>query len=371
MNTDLLQRRVEEALARAVGEGGETGLQAAAYRDGELVVDAWAGLADPGTGRAVDSRSLFHVFSCGKAVTATAVHLLAQAGRLDYDSPVARYWPDFGVPGKESVTVRHVLTHTSGVARLPGTTTLGELCDWERMCRVLCGLDPLWPPGGATGYHGLTFGWILGEVVRGADGRHLQDLVAQDVLDPLGLRDSMALGRLSDSMSARSVVHLDDGVVPEPAPLDVPADESPCAAWANHPAYLDACVPATATATAEGLARLFASLVGGVGRQRVPLLSPDRLAAATSLAVDAVDLFSGSRVRRGLGYLLGRLRLPADDDVAVFGHHGLGGSLVFAAPAHRFSFALTKNNLTGHAFAGSTADLVVRAMGMEVDFLLP
>lgn len=366
-----MQRRVEEALASAVGEGGEVGLQVAAYWGGELVVDASAGLADPRTGRRVDSGSLFHVFSCGKAVTATAVHLLAERGRLDYDSPVARYWPEFGVLGKESITVRQVLTHTSGIPRLPDATTLGELCDWERVCEELCGLSPLWPPGASTGYHGLTFGWILGEVIRGADGRHVRDMVAQDVLGPLGLLDSVALGGLAESMPARTAAHLEDGVVPESARLDAPADETPCAAWANHPGYLDACIPATATATAEGLARLFASLAGGVGPGRDRLLPAERVAAAVLPAVDAVDLFSGSRVRRGLGYLLGRLRLPAGDEVDVFGHHGLGGSIVFADPVRGFSFALTKNNLTGRPFAGGAVDLATRAMGMAVDFLLP
>jgi CubicO group peptidase (beta-lactamase class C family) len=364
-STETLQRRVEEILAEAVENGTEVGLQAAAYLGQELVVDAAAGVADTRTGRAVDSTTLFHAFSCGKAVTATAVHLLADRGRLSYSAPIAAYWPEFGTRGKNAITVRHVLSHTSGVPRLPATTTLGDLCDWEVACRLICDLEPLWKPGSKTGYHGLTYGWILGEVVRRLDGRDIRSFVEQEITGPLGIDDCLGLGIPAD-LIARVAVHLDDGVVPPPALAGVLADEQPAAAWANDPAYLRACIPGTATGSARGLARLFAALANGGAFGGVRLLSEARLSAATAVAVDARDVLSGNLVRRGLGYLLGRSG-HVMGDAGTFGHNGLGGTLVLADPAHGLSFALVKNNLTDDESETSTLSRVIRGLRTELE----
>src|SRR5712692_5001381 len=124
-------RVVQEAVNAAIREGGEIGLQVAAYVDGALVVDVWGGLADETTGREVDGDTLFPVFSVTKAVTATALHLQAERGLVSYDEPIATYWPEFAASGKEAATVRHALSHRLGVPQLPADVTPASLGDWD------------------------------------------------------------------------------------------------------------------------------------------------------------------------------------------------------------------------------------------------
>jgi CubicO group peptidase (beta-lactamase class C family) len=164
-----------------VGRNVEAGLQVAAYLDGELVVDAWSGLADTSTGRNVDGETMFVTFSSTKGITATVIHLLAERGLLDYDVPIARYWPDFGRRGRRgnsSGTVRHVLSHRIGVPQVPDSITSDNMSDWEGVCRAVADLEFLWEPGVRTGYHAITYGWILGVVARRIDGQLHSDIQA-------------------------------------------------------------------------------------------------------------------------------------------------------------------------------------------------
>ena len=162
---------VQQALDYATREGGEIGVQVAAYLDGKLVVDAWSGVADPATGRRVDGETLFNVFSVTKAVAVTALHILADRGHIEYDAPVARYWPEYGVHGKQRTTVRDVLTHRACVPQMPDGMTPERMCDWQWMTDAIAGLTPLAEPGTKTLYLSMTFGWIVGELVRSEERR--------------------------------------------------------------------------------------------------------------------------------------------------------------------------------------------------------
>jgi CubicO group peptidase (beta-lactamase class C family) len=129
------------------------------------------------------------VFSTTKGITATCIHLLAERGQVEYDAPVARYWPAFGGSGKEAVTLRDALTHRAGVPQMPDGLTPGDLGDWDRICAGIAAEAPLWEPGTQTGYHAYTFGWILGEVLRRVDGRPIARFVQEEICAPLGIRD--------------------------------------------------------------------------------------------------------------------------------------------------------------------------------------
>src|SRR5689334_19980134 len=182
-------REVRALLDELVGSGREVGLQVAAYLDGELAVDCWAGLAARASGpgrvdRPVDGDSLFTVFSTGKGVVATALHLLAERGQVDYGAPVARYWPEFAQSGKERVTVRDALSHRSGVPQMPDGLVAEDLLDWDRMVAAITRLSPIFPPGTTTAYHALTYGWIVGEVVRRVDGRPVGQFVQEEICAP-------------------------------------------------------------------------------------------------------------------------------------------------------------------------------------------
>jgi CubicO group peptidase (beta-lactamase class C family) len=196
-----LQERVQTLIDQLVDSGDEVGLQVAAYVDGELVVDAWAGVADEATGRTVDGDTLFTTWSTTKGFVATCLHILADQGRVAYDTPIAHYWPEFAAHGKESTTVRHALTHMTGIPQMPDGVTPELMTDWDAMCAAIAGHAPLWSPGSKPGYHAWTFGWIIGEIIRRVDGRPVAQFAQEELCRPLGITD-FYLG-IPDAVEAR------------------------------------------------------------------------------------------------------------------------------------------------------------------------
>lgn len=364
--TDV-QARVQSCLDDLVGRGIERGLQVAAFLDGEQVVDAWAGIADPTTGRPVDGETLFTVFSCSKGVTATVVHQLAERGALDYDTPVAAYWPEFGTHGKERITVRHILSHTAGVPQMPAGGTQTDMADWDGVCRALADLTPLWEPGTATGYHGLTYGFILGEVARRADGRAIAQIVQEDICQPLGISSlffgipDMAEPRVAPLENDRTI---DDTPAPPPDSYFERAMPGLFLAnvWANLPEIRRASIPAGGgIMNARALARHYAALMGD-GVHGVRLLTHERVEIATTLQTDADDLVTGMPGRKALGYALGGPLSVYSERITAFGHGGYGGATGFADPQYRLAFALAKNRLAATIPNESAAYLVARAL---------
>jgi CubicO group peptidase (beta-lactamase class C family) len=361
--TDV-QARVQALLDDLVGRDVERGLQVAAYRNGELIVDAWAGVADATTGRAVDGETLFTVFSSTKGVTSTVIHLLAERGALDYDDPIAKFWPEFGAHGKGGITIRQALTHTAGIPQRPAE---GQESDWEGMCRAIADLTPLWEPGTRMGYHAATFGWILGEVARRADGRPINQIVAEDICRPLGIT-SLFFG-IPDAAEPR-VATLENDVSIERAP-DFPPDSlivrampnsKMYAARFNRPDVRRAVHPAGGgIMNARALARHYAALIGD-GVAGVRLLPPERVRLATALQIEGKDATLQTFVRRGLGYMLGTPGSTMSGRVTAFGHAGYGGSIGFADPEYGLTFALTKNRLAFGLSSTTTVDIVARAV---------
>lgn len=342
--TPTVQSLIDELIA----SGEETGLQVVAYHHGRIVVDAWGGIADPTSARLVGPDTLFTAFSATKAVTATVIHLLADAGLLDYEAPVAHYWPEFGARGKEGITLRHVLTHTAGVPQMPRGATPESMIDWAGMVAAIADLEPLWAPGARTGYHGLTFGWILGEVAQRVTGRPFAELVAARVADPAGIRDlylgvpSADLGRVATltagPISRRPISP--DALLLKAIPISV----SPSPRVYNRPDVRQAALPGGGgIMSARALARMYASLVGEVDGRR--LMRPERLAVATTLQVDGHDEVLDEPIRKAMGYFLGSETAPMGPEPYLFGHPGAGGSLGYGDPQHGFAFALTKNRL--------------------------
>ena len=188
-----VQARVQALIDDFIDRDVERGLQVAAYHNGKLIVDAWGGLADAATGRAVDGDTLFTVWSVTKGITATALHILADRGMLDFDRPVATYWPEFGVNGKQNITLRHIMSHTAGLPQMPEGATAADTCDWELMTSRIAELTPVWEPGTAMGYHALTYGWLAGEVARRVDGRPFAQIVQDEICRPLDI-DALFLG---------------------------------------------------------------------------------------------------------------------------------------------------------------------------------
>src|SRR3989442_2009159 len=206
---------VQEAVNAAIRAGGEIGLQVAVYVDGERVVDVWGGLADETTGRTVNGDTLFPVFSVTKAVTATALHSQAERSLVDYDPPIAHYWPEFAAHGKEKGTVRDALTHRIGIPQMPEGVTPELMCDWEWMVQRLADMKPLFAPGSKSAYLAYSFGWIIGEVVRRTDPkkRPFGAFVQEEICAPLGI-ENLWIG-IPDRVEPR-VAKLTN--IPRPAP---------------------------------------------------------------------------------------------------------------------------------------------------------
>ena len=358
-----INNRVQTVMDDLIGRGIEQGLQVAAYLDGQLVVDAWAGIADATTGRLVDGETLFPVWSTTKGITATVIHLLVERGLLDYDAPVARYWPEFGVNGKQEITLRQVLTHAAGVPQVPDGFGWADFGDWDRVCRAVAELTPLWEPGTATGYHALTFGWILGEVAQRVDGRPFKAIVQEDVCRPLGIT-SLYIG-IPDEVEPR-VAQMEPGssAFPPPPPdaliWRAAPDLGRVHEHANAPGFRRAVIPAgNGIMNARSVARFYSALACGEP-DGVWLLSLERIRMATKLQTAAVDLVLGVPVANALGYALGGPFSAMGDRMSAFGHGGAGGSVGFADPQYRFAIGFAKNRMVSSLPGEDAAYLIAR-----------
>src|SRR6266480_3049930 len=189
-----VQQRVQEAIEGLVESVVERGIQVAVYHDGEPLVEAIAGVADPATGRLVRSDTPFYNFSIVKGAAATIAHILVDRGLFGYDTPVAKIWPEFGARGKQGVTIRQVLNHSAGVPQIPLDTTPEDLCDWDKMCAAIADQELWWEPGTKIGYHAYTFGYIVGEVIRRVTGKRISQVLREEVAGPLGVADELWFG---------------------------------------------------------------------------------------------------------------------------------------------------------------------------------
>ncbi|HET6795183.1 MAG TPA: serine hydrolase domain-containing protein [Acidimicrobiales bacterium] len=187
--------RVREVLSANLDSGADLGASVAVYLDGEAVVDIWGGWRDPDRTVPWDRDTIVNVWSTTKTMTALCALILADRGELDLDAPVARYWPEFAAGGKSEVLVRHLMSHTSGLSGWAEPVTMGDLYDWERTTSLLAAQGPWWEPGTASGYHALTQGYLVGEVVRRITGHSLGRFFADEVSGPWAPTSTSAFRR--------------------------------------------------------------------------------------------------------------------------------------------------------------------------------
>ena len=349
---------VDQVLQDLVAQGRELGLQVCAYLDGRLVVDSWAGVADRATGRKVDGETLFNVFSVTKPLAATALHMQVDRGRLDYDARVADYWPEYAQNGKGATTVRDVLTHRAGVPQMPAGVTPELMSDWDWMVARIAELTPLAPPGEKTLYLSMTFGWIVGELVRRTDpaGRSLGAFVREEIAAPLKAPD-LWIG-LPDAQASR-VARLED------AQAFVPPEHLPPLFTASMPGPVDL-VPAVferpevrraeiagvgGIFTARSCARFWAMLAQGGALDGVRLISEDlvRTFNTPRAASDEPDpvMFNMPIPLSTAGFWLGGDQPPvaaAKHPYAIC-HPGAGNSIAFADPKSRLAVAICHNHM--------------------------
>ena len=335
--------KVRAVLESIVRDTDEIGLQVAAYLDGQLVIDAWAGMADPAAGKPVDGDTLFMLSSTTKGVTATCMHACVEKHKLSYDMPIVEVWPEFGAHGKEKATLRHALTHQTGVPQTPVGYTPEWLSDWDRMCRGIADLAPMFTIGQRTAYHSLNYGYINGEILRRVDGRTIAQFLQQEICKPLGI-DGAYLG-VPDSELGRVAV-LTDGP-PAPADYDArmvgePAGSHVADAFNKRP-VMQASIPGSGGLfSARGLARHYAMLANWGELDGVRVLPEARIRAGIELQSYEWDEIYWIRARRALGYRRGIDTGPLASPDA-FGHVGGGGSFGYADPARRLGIGFSKN----------------------------
>ena len=344
-----LQDKIQEAIDEMVDSGTERGLQVTVYRQGELVVDAVAGVADPESGRPYTSATPVYCYSVCKAAASTLVHMLVEGGRFGYDTPVAELWPGFAAHRKQGVTVRHVLNHTAGVPSVPLTTTIEDLCDWDKMCSAIADSELWWEPGTKIGYHAYTFGYIVGEIIRRVTGKPISQVLLEKICVPLGISNELYFG-MPRSEHHRLAV-LEDAPMPPgfqmpELPPDLPMFKAapmslfPNAAFGNRPDTLAADIPAGGKTSSRAIAKMYAALLGEVNG--VQLLPPERLREATTESFSGIDEVFGMPTKWALGYSIGA---PGSNSETAFGVGGVGGSFAYGDAATGIAFGLTKNRM--------------------------
>ncbi|MFI2236971.1 serine hydrolase domain-containing protein [Streptomyces chrestomyceticus] len=381
---------VRAEFARNFAERDEVGAAVAVWLDGEPVVDLWGGHADADGTRPWERDTLVTVYSTSKGMTALCAHLLADRGELDLDAPVARYWPEFAQAGKGEVPVRWLLSHRVGLIGPREPLTAEDVYDWEKTCAVLAATEPWWEPGTAQGYHAVSFGFLVGEVVRRITGVSLGTFLRTEITEPLGAdlyigtpasehgRCAQFIGPEGDGVLSSAFPGIPDGTVrsldSHPfAPLALAMRHMPMGD-VNSAACRSAEIPAgNGNATARGLAAVYRALGDG------ELVGPGTLAALRERQSrpGESDLVLGAFAEENLpfawasGYMLNESHYFGPNRTA-FGHGGAGGSLAFADPENRLAYAYVMNSFGGGTTGDDTRNLklveaVYAALGQAGD----
>ncbi|CAD7855401.1 MAG: hypothetical protein [Olavius algarvensis Gamma 1 endosymbiont] len=355
-----LQNAIQTLLDELVESGEEMGLQAAVYIEGQLVADCFAGWRSQDRETLVSKDTLFTVYSCTKGVVASAVHILAERGIIDYERPVTEYWPEFAEAGKGSVTVAQALNHLAGIPQtiqIKGKSTSEIWANLDLCVAEVARLKPIFPPGSTACYHGLTFGWIVEGIVRGV-GRSLSEVVAEEIARPLHIGDEMYLGTPA-SEHGRMATPFEKpptGELPEIDPLVLRCVPLPDLVEAlNQPEVRSSQVAAgNMSTTAQALARHYAALVGEVDGCR--LVSETHLERVFSHRSDLPDVTLQRLVTvlpqetpRAGGYQMNTGRrdqiMYYGPNPRTFGHNGYGGSFGCADPDAKVALGYTKTLL--------------------------
>lgn len=347
-------------------ELGEVGAGYSLYVDGAQVVNVWGGTADHHGEKPYDEDTLQLVFSTTKGATAACANLLAQRGELDVDLPVAHYWPEFAQAGKARLPVRYLLCHKAGLPVFEGSLSADEVFAWDPVIRALESSPPIWDPGSTHGYHAVTYGYLVGEVVRRISGKSLGTFFHDEFARPLGLEFWIGLPEEHEHRVARLVGAL-AGDTPgegEESVAVLPSDSVIMRATSlnhaldglehgfNNSALMRAEMPAANGITnARSLARFYAGLIGTVeGGPAAPLLSPvqvDKARTRQTEGRDRVLSFPGLDIETafGLGFWAASPMSPFGGAPGAFGHSGAGGSVGFADPDQGIAVGYVMNKM--------------------------
>jgi CubicO group peptidase (beta-lactamase class C family) len=353
-------QRVKEAFAANFADHGDVGAALVLVVDSEVVVDIWGGYADAARTRLWEQDTIVNVFSTTKGVVATCANRLIEQGKLDPEAPVAKYWPEFAQAGKETLPVKYILNHQAGLPAVDNIIPRELGFQWAPLVDALAAQKPWWEPGTKHGYHTVTFGHLVGELVRRITGKSVGTYWRTEIAEPAGIDFHIGFGPELDGRCAEVI----------PAPFQMPDPDHPLGkAFLNpasvtfksymitpepmlNPQYMNtrewraAEVPAAnGHGNARSLARMYGALAADGQLDGFRILHPETVAESTreqSYGPDEV-VFYNTRFARGFARSLPEYKLSPGD--ALFGHGGLGGSFGYADPEARFGFAYTMNKM--------------------------
>ena len=321
---------VRDALSGSLDAGTDVGASVAVLVEGEPVVDIWGGFADEARTEPWQRDTITNVWSTTKTMTFLCALMLADRGELDFNAPVARYWPEFAAGGKAAVEVRQLMAHTAGLSGWTVQIEPEDLADWEKCTSLLAAQEPWWEPGSASGYHALTQGYLIGEVVRRITGVTIGTWFASEVAGPLGADFHIGLPASEDDRVSLVIPPEAVGLAgADPGSIAVRTFTSPLldAAMATQTWWRRAEIPA---ANGQGNARSVAtvqSIIAGRGEARgVRLLSPEGCDIVFEEQANGKDLVLGVPMRFGMGYGLSGELMPMGPRACFWG--GYGGSLI-------------------------------------------
>ena len=367
---------VREAFAENFAERNEIGASVAVVAHSEAVVNLWAGWADPARSRPWQEDTLTNVWSTTKPMTALCVHLLMDRIGLDPDAPVASFWPEFAAGGKADIPLRWVLSHRSGLSGLAMPVTAVDLEDWEKITTLLAAQEPLWEPGTVSGYHTITFGFLVGEVVRRVTGESVGRFFASEVAGPLDADFEIGLteGDLARCSDMQGVTPSEDEQAAtarayadaHPAALAALANPPLTGEEANAPGWRMAQIPAAnGHGTALALATIFGSLVDGSER----LICEETVQAARTGQGRCTDLVLGVPLEFGLGFGLSGPEHHYGPNPDAFGHDGSGGSAAWADPETGVAGAYVMNRMGMNLLDDERKMALVEGIGRSLDRL--
>ncbi len=340
---------VREAFARNLAEGLDVGASAAVVVDGELVVDLWGGHTDEARTSPWQQDTITNVWSTTKTMTALCALVLADRGELELHAPVARYWPEFAAAGKGDVAVRHLLGHTAGLSGWAEPMAVTDLYDWEKATSLLAAQAPWWEPGTASGYHAVTQGYLVGEVVRRVTGVSVGRFFAAEVAGPLSADFHIGLPAEHDGRVA-PVIPPSTGLSSDADPAGIPMRtlaNPPLRAEASwEPAWRRAEIPAAGGhGNARSVALVQSVLAGGGESRGVRLLSDAGCAAVFEQQAHGTDLVLRVPLRFGMGYGLPSAEVPISPNARACFWGGWGGSLVVVDLDARMTVAYVMNRM--------------------------
>jgi len=339
---------VRDAFAKNFELGEEQGACVAVTRDGEFVVDLWAGDADA-SGRPWREDTIVNVYSTTKTMAATSVLLLADRGEVDLHAPVAKYWPEFAQNGKEGVLVSHVMSHSAGLSGFDEPTP-EDLYDWDDIVSRLAAQAPWWEPGTQSGYHAVTQGFLQGEIVRRVSGRSIGTFFREEIAEPLGADFHIGLDEKHDARVADLVppqARLGGGAMDKNSILartfrgpNLDGSEPRSRAWraAEIPA-------AGGIGNARSVARIHSALACGGSVDGVTLMSPKGVERALEEQIRGKDLVMNIEFVYGMGFGISDPSYPISPNKRAFFWGGWGGSLAVIDLDARASIAYVMNRM--------------------------